>query len=288
MYICYLDESGTPEHGSNTDHFVLAGLAIPAELWKQKDGQVDAIKAKYNVLDHEIHTAWIVRDYPEQRQIPDFEILDWVARRRAVLGVRALNLSRPRSNSKQRELLKNYAKTDDYVHLTHAERINLVKELAGLIGSWNDVRLFADAHAKKHLARIDHFSFAFEQVVTRFNTFLTVTHGPTGMLVQDNNQTVAHRLTRTMRDYHRKGTAWGNIGKVIETPMFVDSALTSMVQLADLCAYAIRRFLEKNERELFDLVATRIDRKNGDWVGIRHYTGKYECRCEMCNAHGRR
>ena len=30
MYICYLDESGTPEPGASTDHFVLLGLAVPA------------------------------------------------------------------------------------------------------------------------------------------------------------------------------------------------------------------------------------------------------------------
>lgn len=287
MYITYLDESGTPEKTGSTSHFILVGLAIPAETWKAKDQQVDAIKLKYELYEKEIHTAWIARDYPEQKRVNGFAALDWSARRKAVEAVRTLNLTKPRKNSQQKALLKNYKKTAPYIHLTRDERLALLDELASLVEGWPDARLFADAHDKNRLAGIDHFEFAFEQVVTRFNTYLLLTGSEIGLLVQDNNETIAKRLTATMRDFHRKGTAWGNVGRVIETPMFVDSELTSMVQLADLCAYAIRRFIENGERRLFDRVKQRIDRKDGNWVGIRHYTGRYKCRCEICLAHGR-
>lgn len=287
MYICYLDESGTPEPGANSDHFALLGMAIPADTWKTKDAQVDALKMKYGLQDKEIHTAWMLRDYPEQNRVPNFETLDWDTRRRATLGVRVMNLSRPRKNTQQKELLKNYRKTEAYVHLSRMERTALAQELADLLGSWGDARLFSDVHAKQHTNGTDHYAMAFEQIVTRFNTYLTVTSGPLGLLVQDNNQTVANRLTEMMRTYHRKGTAWTQISKIIETPMFVDSELTSMVQLADLCSYATRRFFEKNERDLFDRIRTRFDRKDGVIVGIRHYTGKFRCHCEICRQHGR-
>nr|MBC8361834.1 DUF3800 domain-containing protein [Candidatus Desulfatibia profunda] len=39
MYFLYLDESG-----SNTSHFVLLGLAIPATSWKAKTDQITPIK----------------------------------------------------------------------------------------------------------------------------------------------------------------------------------------------------------------------------------------------------
>ncbi len=288
MYLCYLDESGTPEPGSSTDHFVLLGLAIPADTWKQKDAQVNSLKSKYGIEDKEVHTAWMVREYPEQKIIPDFEVLDWEARRKAVLGVRAMNLSRPRKNKQQRELLLNYRKSADYIHLTRTERVQLAEELADLLGSWSDVRIFADVHAKRHTAGTSHYEFAFEQVVTRFNTFLEVTHRPSGLLVQDNNQTVARKLTQTMREFHARGTAWAKIGKIIETPMFVDSSLTSMVQLSDLCAYATRRFFEKGETNFFYRIKARIDRRDGALVGMRHFTGRYNCACEVCKEHGRR
>lgn len=287
MYICYLDESGTPEPGSNTDHFVLLGMAIPADCWKAKDTQVDVLKMKYGLQDQEIHTAWMLRDYPEQKRVTDFDKLDWDARRRATLAVRVMNLSRPRKNTQQKELLKNYKKTEAYIHLSRNERIILGQELADLVGSWSDVRLFSDAHSKQHTNGADHYTMAFEQIVTRFNTYLTVTNGPLGILVQDNNQTVANRLTEVMRSYHRSGTAWSRITKIIETPLFVDSALTSMVQLADLCSYASRRFFEKGETDLFYRIKSRFDRKDGTLVGIRHFTGRFKCQCEICMQHGR-
>lgn len=288
MYICYLDESGTVDAGSNTDHFVLLGLAIPADSWKAKDREVDQLKMKYGLQFDEIHTAWMLRDYPEQQNaIPNFVSLDWDARKKAALGVRALNLGRPRSNSQQKSLLKNYRKTKAYVHLTREQRLDCIHELADLVGSWGDVRVFADAHAKCYVTGIDHFKDAFEQVVTRFNTYLTVVKGPFGLLVQDNNETVAGRLTSIMREFHRCGTAWTQIDKIVETPMFVDSELTAMVQLADLYAYATRRFFEKGETDLFDRIMPQFDRKEGRLVGLRHYTGRYQCKCQVCMRHGR-
>jgi hypothetical protein len=34
MYLCYIDESGTPQIPGNTSHFILAGLAIPIGFGK--------------------------------------------------------------------------------------------------------------------------------------------------------------------------------------------------------------------------------------------------------------
>ena len=69
--------------------------------------------------------------------------------------------------------------------------------------------------------------------------------------------------------------------------MFVDSELTSMVQLADLCAYAVRRFFEKGETNLFNKIKPRIDRNHGKLVGLRHFTSKHQCKCQVCVGHGR-
>ena len=287
MYICYLDESGTPEAGSSSDHFVLLGLAIPAQTWKDKDAEIYALKGKYGLHDREVHTAWILREYPEQKTVPDFVQMDWAARRKAVLGVRALNLSRSRTKEQDKSLRKTYRKTQDYVHLTRDERIELVQTLADIIGAWDDSRLFIEAQDKVHISQGARFDWAFEQVVARFDTFLKASGDSNGLIVQDNNQTVETKLTEAMRRFHQDGTAWTKIGRVIETPLFVDSALTSMVQMADICAYATRRYFERGETDLFDRVAPRIDRRGGDLVGIRHYTGKYRCRCQICLKHGR-
>ena len=287
MYICYLDESGTPEPTANSTHFVLIGMAIPGERWKEYDSLVGAIKVRYHLKEAEIHTAWMLRDYPEQRIVPDFGSLSYEERKKAVLGVRAMNLARPHGRSRTRELAKTYSKTAEYIHLTMDERRKLVIDLADLVSGWSDAVLFADAQDKTRAPSDKAFDFAFEQVVTRFNTFLDSRGQSMGIIVQDNNRTIASRLTANMRRYHSKGTVWSHIDRIVETPLFVDSQLTSMVQIADLCAYAVRRFCEKNERDLFDRISGRFDAKGGHLVGIRHFTGKHPCACDICTAHGR-
>jgi hypothetical protein len=87
-----------------------------------------------------------------------------------------------------------------------------------------------------------------------------------------------------MKQFHQRGTMWTRVSSIIETPLFVDSQLTSMVQIADVCAYAIRRYLENNENEIFDLIFQRADRKDRIVVGVRHFTKK-GCTCKICGPH---
>lgn len=290
MYICYLDESGTVDAGDSSNHFVLVGLAILAEAWKNKDEQVDAIKARYDLQQAEIHTAWMLREFPEQKFIPDFEKYDRATRRRLALVQRTQNLAKHRARQAQKSLLLNYRKTEAYIHLTKDERIECVRALADLVGSWADARLFAEAQLKKTLPnQRGDFEEAFEQVVTRFNTCLRNVGGIHGLLVQDNNETVAKRLTEQMRKFHKSGTTWAkDVNQVVETPLFVDSELTSMVQLADLTAYAIRRFFDNNEDDLINRIYPIFDRNSQKLVGIRHYTKAEPCQCRVCLEHGRK
>lgn len=290
MYICYLDESGTPAGTDSSGHFVLVGLAVMAQSWKHKDREIDAIKVRYGLAAREVHTAWMLREYPEQQRVPGFESLSFEDRARQVLAVRTQNLARSRSPSAQRMLQATYRKTADYIHLSREERRRCVTELADLIGGWQDAKLFAEAQQKRSSPDGNgDFEEAFEQVVTRFNRCLSDLGGIHGLLVQDNNDTVAHRLTELMRKFHRDGTTWSrNIEYVVETPMFVDSQLTSMVQLADLCAYAIRRFFDNDESDLLDRIAPAFHRNAGKLVGLRHFTRADGCTCRLCLEHGRR
>ncbi|MCC6651531.1 MAG: DUF3800 domain-containing protein [Candidatus Eisenbacteria bacterium] len=291
MYLCYLDESGTPEPGG-TSHFVLLGMALPATSWKRRDAEVSALKTKHRLSREEVHTAWMLRRYPEQERIADFTALDDAARRAAVRTERKADLAKAslRGPSAVKNRLRDYKKTEAYVHLTFGERLALVRDLADAIGTWNDVVIFADSGMKSahHGAPKRLFSFAFEQVVTRFHHYLTaVGGGVVGLMVQDNNPTAADHLTTLMRDFHDSGTKWASIDRIVETPLFVDSRLTAMVQLADLCSFAVRRFFENGETDLFDRIYGRFDRTGSKLVGLRHYTGKTPCQCKVCVDHGR-
>ncbi len=298
MYLCYIDESGTPQVPGNSTHYVLAGLAIPIWHWTKCDVEIRKIKKKYNLQDKEVHTAWILRGYPEQGEIESFEEMSQQERRTQVLRLRhqtILRLQRAGNPKHHKQTKKNFKKTDDYIHLTKQERIAFITELADMISEWGFARLFAECVDKLHFdpnkASRPIDEQAFEQVVSRFSQYLQITEKNDGgnnhnygLLIHDNNDTVARRHTKLMSMFHSNGTFWTSVNKIIETPLFVGSSLTGLVQIADLCSYSIRRYLQNNETDLFDRVFKRVDRKNGIAVGMRHFT-RPDCNCKICESH---
>lgn len=296
MYICYIDESGIPEIGSGTSHFVLLGLTIPAERWRLCDKQITVIKRKYHLPNAEIHAGWMLRRYIEQEKIPDFASLTSYQRKIVVEEERKktiLHKAALKGTEAVRETQKNFRKTGPYIHLTYGERLNCIRELCDLIGSWGECRLFADAinkdSFKGEAPKYPPYEEAFCQVVSRFERFLNlntpIEENRMGILVQDNNETVAKKLTETMQRFHRLGTMFTDISRIIENPLFVSSSLTGMVQLADICAYSTRRYFEKRESDLFNRIYGRFNRDGTRLVGLRHYDSTKYCYCRVCQEH---
>jgi hypothetical protein len=294
MYLCYIDESGTPDIPGNTSHYVLAGLAVPIKNWKSCDQQVYSIKKKYGLEKSEIHVAWILRPYLEQGRIADFDQLDYIQRVSQVQTLRnaeLLRLQRTGNSKLYRQTRKNYQKTEAYVHLSYGERNRFISEVAQTVSQWGFARLFAECVDKIHFDPIRTSTTideqAFEQIVSRFEKFLQTTSTKRkkvyGLLIHDNNETVAHRHTELMKRFHQRGTLWTQVEHIIETPLFVNSQLTSLVQISDVCGYVLRRYLENDEAELFDLIFQRADRKDKLVVGVRHFT-KPSCSCKICDS----
>jgi len=219
-----------------------------------------------------------------------------VERKRKVLQSRALNLSRRIANgdpkSKIKTLEKNYKKTLPYIHLTFSERKQFLVGIAECIGRWSDTRVFFHAIDKNacdesRLREDGLYATAFQELISRFQLFLDNKgrHDNLqyeGLVVSDNNQDVEKKITSLSRRIHKSGTRLGTIHNIIETPLFVNSETTCMVQLADLVAYSIRRCIEKNELDLFDHISKRIDRAGSAIVGGRHYTWGKPCNCKIC------
>ena len=296
MILSYIDESGTPDIPGNTSHYVLSGLSIPIEKWKKCEIEVHQIKQNYNLINAEIHTGWLLWPYLEQSKILNFEMMDLAKRRYEVQKYRNSELLRLQSPSTQKlyhKTKKNYNQTKDYIHLTFDERKKFVYEIAKLIGKWSFARLFAECIDKLHFdpakAKTTVDEQAFEQIVSRFEQYLKIYSKSCktkvyGILIHDNNYTVCKRHTLLMKQFHRSGTFWTSVHNIIETPLFVDSQLTSMIQLADVCSYALRRYLEKGEDYLFKEIFKISDKKNGKAVGVRHFTDS-SCKCDICKAH---
>jgi len=296
--ICYLDESGVPELGAGTSHFILLGLSIPAEKWRIKDAEITLIKRRFGLEQAEVHTGWMSRRYLEQERIPGFEQMGAAERRSAVERERLAFLVKKATRYGEKSIKedrKNFRKTKPYIHLTLAERRDVLHQIAERVSRWDDCVIFGECTDKRTFAgklpRTPPFEEAFTQILTRFHRFLENLPTPEfGFFVQDKNENMASRLTELMRLYHQRGTRWGDLPLFVETPLFVDSSLTSMVQVVDVCAYATRRFCENGETELFDFVYSRINLAGGRLVGMRHYTNRDEvygrrCNCRICQNH---
>ena len=296
MHLCYVDESGTPDTPGNTSHYVLAGLSIPVWHWRDSEKQIYSLKQKYSLQDAEIHSGWLARKYLEQNRIANFSKLDSSKRRYEVEKYRRtelLNLQKTHKQNLYRQTKKNYRQTEDYIHLTYQERIAFLEDIAKMIGNWGYARLFAECVDKIHFdpkrTKKSVDEQAFEQLVSRFEQFLNsiqVFQQPKlyGLLVHDNNETVAIRHTELLKSFHRNGTLFTQVDNIIETPLFVSSELTSMVQLADVCAYSLRRYVENGEERLFDHIFKRADRRQDVVVGVRHFTN-VACICKICSSH---
>ncbi|MEK6544642.1 MAG: DUF3800 domain-containing protein, partial [Elusimicrobiota bacterium] len=291
MYLCYLDESGSPDDPNN-QHFVLAGIALPANQWKALDSAILAIKKNYGLEATEIHTGWMMRRYSHEQKITNFSALSVDDRRAEVNKIRIAResaLAAAGDKSRLNSSVTERKRTSAYVHLTHDERIAAVRKIADKISSWQDLRLFGGAIDKAWFNKVPRqttlFEFAFENIVNRFQAFLSnrskflqnhnrdaEANDCIGILIEDNNVTMASKVTSLMRKFHKRGTLFRKIDRIIETPLFVDSELTCMIQIADIAAYSIRRFLDNRETNLFDLFYQRVDKAADAPVGLRHFT----------------
>ena len=293
-FFVYIDESGTAQIPGNSSHYVLCGISIPINNWKLCDSQISRIKKKYNLINAEIHTGWILRSYLEQTKIANFESLSQTDRRTAVNQYRKKELYKLQKSGNKalyKQTRKNYKKTEEYIHLTHAERVEFIQDIADLIGKWGFARIFAECIDKSYfdpsLAKNTVDERALEQIVSRFERYMKNVQLSKsdekifGALIHDNNETVSKRHTELMKQFHRRGTLWTSIDHIIETPLFVNSELTSMVQIADLCSYVLRRYFENGDTELLERIKKRFDKYQGKVVGLRHYTDD-SCTCILC------
>lgn len=290
--LCYFDESGVPELGANTTHYVLVGVAIAVENWEAKDTALDTLKRPFGLAAAEVHAGWMARRYLEQEHIADFENLSRDERRtlaekehsnRVALAIAAGELKKA---ARQR---KDFRRIRPYLHLTRLERDEFLEKAADLLGSWGDVTLFGESIDKSaglaRAFRTPPAEAAFEQVIARYEAWLA-RNARLGMVVYDRNETVANRFVALVENFRRAGTLWRSVHHLVEQPFFVESHLTPMVQLADLAAYAVRRYCEKSETALFDRVYPRFNRHAGRVVGLRHYTGRsIACTCRICQEH---
>jgi hypothetical protein len=110
--------------------------------------------------------------------------------------------------------------------------------------SYETIGLFACAIQKKSFPHYEPLELAFEDLCQRFDYFLSRRRQQgdqqRGMIILDRT-TRETSLQRLSREFRKVGTRWGPLKNIADTPFFVDSKASRLVQLADHVAYAVFR-----------------------------------------------
>ena len=85
------------------------------------------------------------------------------------------------------------------------------------------------------------------------------------------------------RRFREEGTRWGALRNLAEVPLFVDSAASRLIQIADLLGWAVWRRYEYHDTRYFDQVVRRFDTEGGVMHGLVHRKlATDDCHCPAC------
>ena len=178
-------------------------------------------------------------------------------------------------------------KQDCWKGLSKDDARGVLKGVLNVVhSSYQTARLFACAIHKQSFPQQDPVELAFEDLCQRFDFFLMrqrqLGDQQRGLLVLDKT-TRETSLQRLSREFRRDGTRWGALRNIADTPFFVDSRASRLVQIADHIAYSVFRRYNAGDAQYFDIIASRFDEADGVIHGLVHKHSAYmTCTCPAC------
>jgi hypothetical protein len=142
----------------------------------------------------------------------------------------------------------------------------LIMDILSLVPADRNIRLFASVIAKSAAENIDISGDLFTQVASRFDMYLGRIYRKgrnkepqRGIVIFDKSikeptiQRLSHAFTHT-------GHQWGKrLNNFAEVPLFLDSKMSRLIQLADLIAYSVFRYFEFNDDKYFSVIKDCFD-----------------------------
>jgi hypothetical protein len=170
--------------------------------------------------------------------------------------------------------------------MSRKERMKVLESVYGLLASEN-VSLFAVAIHKPSFPSDNPVQRTCEEMAGHFDAYLARLEvegeeKPRGLMIFDqcNHQPTLHAL---LAKYRTTGASWGRVKHLAEIPMFTDSKLTRMLQLADFVAYAVFRRYEHGDTQFLDRIISKFDQSGGRLHGLVHLIARHEeCFCPAC------
>lgn len=175
--------------------------------------------------------------------------------------------------------------------MTRSERMAVLNKVYEFISQMEEkVSLFAVAFHKPSFQSEDPIERTCEEMAGHFDAFLArleteqqkLGSKQTGLMIFDkcNHEAALHAL---LAQYRSTGASWGKVKHLAEIPMFTDSHLTRMLQIADFVAYAVFRRYQHGDSQFLDKIIARFDQSEGILHGLVHLVAKHqECFCPAC------
>ena len=171
--------------------------------------------------------------------------------------------------------------------LSQDEARGTIKAVLGVLANaYDTARAFACVVHKDSFPNRDPMEIAFEDLCSRFDRYLQRlrANGDTqrGLVILDKS---AHETTlqKMSVEFRTLGTRWGVIRSLADTPLFVDSRASRVIQLADHVAYAVFRRYQSGDTQYLDRIAHKFDAEDGIVHGLAHKEiGNPHCMCIAC------
>ena len=168
--------------------------------------------------------------------------------------------------------------------MSKEEAQGVIKAVLQVIAkSYDSACVFACAIHKASYPNTDLIEHSFEDLCSRFDRYLARLRLDGGrqrgliILDESSHETTLQNLTK---DFRTLGTKWGVIRNLADTPFFVNSKASRIVQLADHVAYAVFRRYNASDTQYFDFIASKFDSAEGVVHGLVHkQTINPNCMC---------
>ena len=167
-----------------------------------------------------------------------------------------------------------------------AARGTIKSVLEVLANAYDTARAFACVVHKSSFPNKDPMKIAFEDLCSRFDRFLQHlrANGDTqrGLIILDKS-TYETTLQKMSIEFRTLGTRWGVIKRLADTPLFIDSRASRVIQLADHVAHAVFRRYQSGDAQYFDRIAHKFHAEDGIVHGLVHKEiGNPHCMCPAC------
>jgi hypothetical protein len=106
------------------------------------------------------------------------------------------------------------------------------------------------AHIDRYITPTKPEFLTYEFMIERFDKFLNRQNDQVGLIVADDAKGQEDAIRRAHAQYRQGGTSQQTIAHVVETPFFVPSHYSVMLQIADVAAWWCARALRTDGRQI--------------------------------------